>query len=82
MPERKEGPSIEKESQEIVEDKTFLAGNRRTLWRVQLIKNERGDVAVRLMRVGRRLVVIVFPVLELPDVIKHLSTIKIKLGGS
>ena len=67
--------------QQILEDKTFYAGDRRTLWRIQTLRDDRGNVGVRLMRVGaRRVTSIVFPILELPDVIKALSKLKVKLG--
>ena len=67
---------------EILEDRTFFAGERKILWRAQILRYANGSVMVRLNRVGRRVVTIMFDYLELPDLVKHLSKLKINLEGS
>jgi len=63
---------------EIVEDRTFLAGERRVMWRATLFKG--GDkMLLRIQRVGaRRVSGMVIPWDEIPDLIRILNGIREK----
>ena len=66
----------------IREDKTFYAGPRRVLWRVQVLSDKDGRLLVRLSRVGlRRVSGMIFPLNELPDVRNALAKLKITWEG-
>jgi len=67
---------------QVLEDRTFTAGERRILWRIQVLKMPRGYVMVRLSRVGRRVVNIMFSWEEVTDLVKHLNAVrKVNLEG-
>jgi len=57
-------------------DRTFVAGERRILWRIQVLQHPTGFVSARLSRIGRRIASITFGWDELPDLVKHLDDAK------
>lgn len=57
-----------------MKDVPFTAGEKKVLWRLQLIKFPNGHIVVELQRAGfKKLVKIRFNWKELPDVVKQLQ---------
>jgi len=68
---------------EVLEDRTFYAGENRVLWRAEILKYPNGSVAVRLSRVGaRRVTKIQFSFFELPELVENLSKLRAVISAS
>ena len=69
--------------QEVVDDRPFLAGSRRVMWRATLIKTGEG-LLLRLQHVGaRRISGMTIPWSEVPDLVRILNGLmnKVEAGS-
>jgi len=57
----------------VIEDITFTAGERKILWRIQVLKTPRNDINVRMSRNGRRVINITFRWDEISDLVEHVN---------